>query len=104
MFNNLLYRLLLVSSLFLLSNSSPVFSADEGIDSAVDSVQMLAKININNASNEQLTTIKGLGNKKAQAIVDYRQKNGDFANLEDLLNVNGIGKSTLAKIEPFLTL
>ena len=61
-------------------------------------------MNINSADISQLSMIKGIGNKKAQAIIDYRTANGNFTALEDLTKVKGIGQSTLKKILPFLTL
>ncbi len=60
-------------------------------------------INVNAASVEQLATVKGLGPKKAQAIVDYRQKNGNFKTLDDLSQVPGIGDKLLASIKPHLS-
>lgn len=48
-------------------------------------------ININDATLEQLESINGIGTKKAQAIIDYRMKNGEFLNVEDLTKVKGIG-------------
>ncbi|MFZ2368621.1 MAG: ComEA family DNA-binding protein, partial [Azonexus sp.] len=55
----------------------------------------LAQININTASQAQLDGLKGIGPSKAKAIVDYRRKNGPFQSVDDLLNVPGIGESTL---------
>ena len=62
------------------------------------------KININSADIDQLSLIKGIGIKKAQAIVDYRTSHGQFTTLEEVVNVKGIGKGTLKKIMPYLTL
>jgi len=62
------------------------------------------KININTATAEQLTSLKGIGPKKAQAIIEFRKKNGKFKKLEDLMLVKGIGKKTFEKIKPYLTL
>ena len=53
-------------------------------------------VDINNAKPQDLVTLKGVGMKKAQAIVSYRQTNGPFASIEDLLKVQGIGKHVLA--------
>ena len=57
-------------------------------------------ININQATAAQLAeNLEGVGLKKAQAIVQYREKIGEFHNKEQLLNVKGIGASTLKKNE-----
>lgn len=53
-------------------------------------------ININNASLEQLEKVKGIGNKKAQAIIDYRSKHGAFTEIEELTKVKGIGDKFIA--------
>lgn len=57
------------------------------------------KININNATVEELETLNGLGRKKAEAIIEYRNNNGLFNIIEDIMNVSGIGKSTFEKIK-----
>ena len=56
------------------------------------------KIDINKATLEQLSAIKGLGKKKAQAILDYRQANGEITSLEDLKSIKGLGKKTLTRL------
>ena len=62
-----------------------------------------AKVNINTASVEQLTTLPGVGPKLAARIVEYRQKSGTFRSPQELMNVKGIGEKNYAKIEAFLT-
>lgn len=52
-------------------------------------------VNINEASAETLTTLPGIGEVKAQAIVDDRESNGEFDSLEDLTRVSGIGQGTI---------
>lgn len=57
-----------------------------------------APVNVNQATAEQLAdSLQGIGLKKAQAIVQYRKENGAFKSTNDLLNVKGIGASTLEK-------
>lgn len=97
------YRLLLVTSLFVLSTSMQVLAADKTAE-IISSSQVSEKININQASNKELAAIKGIGTQKAQAIIEYRQANGDFVSIEELVKVKGIGKSTLQKITPFVSL
>lgn len=58
----------------------------------------LAAVNINSATKEQLETLDGIGPVKAQAIIDYRKKNGPFRTLEDLKKVDGIGDATFDKV------
>ena len=62
-----------------------------------------AMVNVNTATVDQLTTIKGLGPKKAQAIVDYRKDNGAFKSVEDLKKVPGISEKLFASIQPQVT-
>ena len=52
------------------------------------------KININKASVEELMKLKKVGQKYAERIVAYREKNGPFAKPEDVMNVKGIGQKT----------
>ena len=54
-----------------------------------------AAVNINSATKEQLESLDGIGPVKAQAIIDYRKKNGPFKSLEDLKKVDGIGDATV---------
>lgn len=63
----------------------------------------LAAVNINTATKEELGTLKGIGEKKAQAIIDYRKKNGDFKSVDDLEKVEGIGPGTMKQIRSQLS-
>ena len=62
-------------------------------------VQQDNRININTADEAQLTTLTGIGATRAQAIIAYREENGPFAAIEDIMNVQGIKEGTFAKIK-----
>lgn len=61
-------------------------------------------ININTASMNELTTLSGIGKSKAEAIIAYRQNNGLFKSIEDIMKVSGIGKSTYEKFKANITI
>lgn len=64
----------------------------------------LSLININTCTKEDLLNIKGLGEVKAKAIVEYREQNGLFNSLEDIKKVNGIGETLFEKIKEYITI
>lgn len=57
------------------------------------------KINLNSATQEEMEELNGIGPSKAQAIIQYREENGLFQTVEDLLNVSGIGEKTLENMK-----
>ena len=59
-----------------------------------------ARININTAASYELRLLPGIGPKTASAILEYRQTHGQFARLEDLTKIKGIGPKTLEDIRP----
>ena len=74
-------------------------SAKDNVKSVVDS----AKININKADANTLQQLSGIGEKKAQAIIDYRNKVGKIKDIAELSKIDGLGSTTIEKIAPFLT-
>ena len=61
-------------------------------------------ININKADENAIAQLKGIGLKKAQAIVAYRKEHGDFSTMDELLNVKGIGQFVLDKNRAYIRL
>ncbi|WP_242403711.1 ComEA family DNA-binding protein [Paenibacillus pini] len=62
------------------------------------------KVNVNTAQVSQLMNIPGIGEKKAQAIIDYRTQHGPFRQVSDLDKVKGIGPKLLDKMKPYVQL
>lgn len=62
-----------------------------------------AAVNINSASAEQLESLPGIGPGTAARIVEYRQKNGPFRKVEDLMNVRGIGEKSFLRLKPLVS-
>ncbi|HAU4895958.1 ComEA family DNA-binding protein [Aeromonas hydrophila] len=87
---------LLLSCLPLLSQ--PLLAADKPAAkpaTTITAAKESGKVNLNTASINELTALKGIGEKKAQAIVDYREKQGKFTTVDQLADVSGIGPATL---------
>ncbi|TLU68095.1 helix-hairpin-helix domain-containing protein [Thalassotalea litorea] len=63
----------------------------------VEQSAQVDSVNLNQADLQELQKISGLGAKKAQAIIDYREVNGPFTDVKQLLNVKGIGEKFLLK-------
>jgi competence protein ComEA len=61
-------------------------------------ISLFAKIDLNTATMEQLYTLKGIGHKKAVAILEYRKEH-NFTKIEDIMKVKGIGKKMFEKIK-----
>ena len=91
---NLFNISLTIMALLTLLIVNPAF-AEAGKEVATQSNETLAsmdKININQADAKTLTTLKGVGKDRAAKIIEYRETNGPFEKVEDLMKVKGIGK------------
>jgi competence protein ComEA len=76
--------------------SSAVFADSPTKAELYDGIEIT--VNINTATAEELSALLvGVGDKKAQEIVDYRDKNGDFSTADSLVNIKGIGEATVEK-------
>jgi competence protein ComEA len=61
-------------------------------------------VNLNTATAAQIATLPGIGEKVAQRIIEYREKNSGFKKIEELMNVKGIGEKSFLKLKPLVTL
>ena len=93
------------------TNSKDTISSDTGVSNIVmeevsvekNNTNEIKKININKASKEELKQLSGVGDSVAQAIIDYRQKNGKFNTIEDIKKVPGIGESKFSNIQKMIS-
>ena len=86
--------------------ASPTASAAQGAKSSAAAkagATATDPVNLNAATVAQLQALPGVGASTAQRIVDYRQKNGSFKKLEELMNVKGIGEKSFLKLKPLIT-
>ena len=74
-------------------------SVDLSVSNNIDDSAASAKVNINTATVEQLKTLYGIGDSRANAIVKYREENGDFAAIEHITRVSGIGDGIFSNIK-----
>lgn len=67
------------------------------------SISTEGKVNINKASREELMTLSGIGEAKADAIIRYREQNGSFKSIEEIMEIEGIKEGVFHKIEDQIT-
>ena len=78
--------------------------AGQRVDQADAAVVAVEKIDINQADPAELTRLPGIGSSTAAKITAYRDANGPFKSVDELMNVKGIGPDKLEKIKPLVTL
>jgi competence protein ComEA len=89
-----------IVALFLVT-ASDVVSGQKAAGKAAAAVP--AVVNLNTATATQIATLPGIGEKAAQHIIEYREKNGGFKKIEELMNVKGIGEKSFLKLKPLIT-
>ena len=78
-------------------------SATGSTDAVSDISESAGKINLNTATIDDLTLLPGIGEVLAQRIIAYRDEIGGYKNIDELINVQGIGNATLNKISDYIT-
>jgi competence protein ComEA len=99
----LMFAIAIVIATLIASPSSAWAQAAKGRGAAKANATATDPINLNAATAAQLQTLPGVGASAAQRILDYRQKNGSFKKIEELMNVKGIGEKSFLKLKPLIT-
>lgn len=86
-----------VMALVALAGAAPAMGASEETGKG-----KIAPIDLNRASEDELTAIPGIGKAMARRIVEFREEHGPFRRVEDLLKVRGIGEKSFEKMRPFV--
>jgi competence protein ComEA len=94
-----LFSITLIALCFIFAGSVSIARSHHSNNRVAASSNSAQPVDINSADVATLETLKGVGSKKAQAIVDYRNKNGAFNSVDDLTSVRGISEKFLAKLE-----
>lgn len=76
---------------------------EETVQTYGESVSDSSMVNINTASKEELMTLPGIGEAKAESIISYRNKNGYFSSIEDIMKISGIKEGAFEKIKGYIT-
>lgn len=82
-------------------NNSNIENKTDSDNSNINSDSAL--VNINTADVKAFTSLNGIGEAKAEVIIDYRNKNGNFKNITEIMNVSGIGEALFEKIKDYIT-
>lgn len=86
-----------------IENDACIEKSEGSMDDAINE-ESTSLVSLNHATLEELMTLPGIGEVKAQAILDYREESGNFNTIEELKNVKGIGDSTFEKLKDYITI
>ncbi|MBF0780020.1 MULTISPECIES: helix-hairpin-helix domain-containing protein [unclassified Granulicatella] len=96
-----LSRIITDEMIIVIPNKQQI-DAQDVLSSSVKEGEQSNKVNLNTATKEQLMTIKGIGEKKALLIIEYRKEHGKFKTIEDLGQIKGFSQTFIQTIEPFV--
>ena len=89
--------LVLVGVLLLGAATAPAFSQASSSEASEQ-----ARVNLNTATTAQLVELPGVGEAVAARIIEYREANGGFGTIEEVMNVRGIGEKTFLRLQPLI--
>jgi comEA protein len=100
-----MFRMLSAATLLagLMAVSPALAAQGKAARSAAAKPDVVGTVNINTASASDLERLPGIGPKTAGRIIEYRQKNGGFKKIEDLMNVRGVGEKNFLKLRTQIT-
>ncbi len=85
------------------SSASSAFKTTEENTYSAENTEVVYPINLNSCTADELMTVSGIGESKAQLIIEYRDYLGGYTSVEQIKNIKGIGDTVYKKISPYLT-